>query len=200
MAKEKNNKKNTNKNSSETSGEKENGAKKTNGKVPVASEKESNAGLVATIIAVVAILVVAGSIGAFVLFIKAKDAYLDPLIKSKINNAASTEVGSTAVSEDAASMSDDSLSGSTAPSDALVIPGESTSLASDTATYEDSTSTELDETSTVSDEDEQEPEPQKVREYDFDSKLSAMDENITARYLNFDENQMSDAQMGLVSN
>jgi len=140
--------------------------------------EESNAGMMATVIAVVAILVVAGSVGAFVLFIKAKNAYLDPLMKNRISDASNAGVGNTAKSESFADISD-SISGSSVPLGTPGIdsnypgvapPSSGMPLETEPPTYippvvpVDPVVPEDDEVSL-----------EEVDSYDFDSKLADMD-------------------------
>jgi hypothetical protein len=146
-----------------------------------APPEESSAGMMATVIAAVAILVVAGSIGAFVLFIKAKNAYLDPLMKNRISDTSNAGVGNTANSEGLDDIYD-SISGSSVPSatpgvdsdyPGVVPPSSGTSSGTEPPVYVPPV-VPIDPV--VPEDDEENLE--EVGSYDFNSKLASMDSKM----------------------
>jgi hypothetical protein len=159
-----------------------NGKNKTNGNASGAAgevKEETSPGLMATVIAVVALLVVGGSIGAFLLFVKAKQKYLDPLTKSKTENVSSGAAGMAESVGDLGqgneSLSDGSLeslgAGVTSADAQLSMPaGQETAPVVPPTYYVPYTPPVTPETP-----QEEAPKPEKVDTYDFNSVISFAD-------------------------
>lgn len=138
---------------------------------------ETHTGLMATVIAVAALLVIGGSIGAFVLFLKAKQNYLDPLIKSKTASDISATGGigngtqgqALDMSQDSASSGLDTITGAN-PLTANTTPQAPVYILPPPTTPADTTP--------VTSNDNQ-PAPEKVGNYDFDAAMA-----ITDNYIN----------------
>jgi hypothetical protein len=187
-----------------------NGNKANDKKNGEAAPEESHGGIMAIVIAAVAILVVGGSVGAFVLFLKAKQKYLDSLTQGKVENVSGGSAGTMGNAEDlglnGTGFSDSGLDDTFGIGSTAMIPGATVPTSPEAPTtpqtppYQPPYTPPYTPPQTPAADEEDQPEPERVRAYDFDSKLNAMDLNIMARFSDYDENQMSDARMGLSDN
>lgn len=147
-----------------------NGSKNTTEEAPkkttakTAAKEEVSGGTVAVIIALVAIIVIAGSVGAFYLFLKLKKDYLTP----KAPAVTPSEL-----------VTADNLSGETSP----VGIGDTTPFAPPPAVPTTPTIPEVPVPPvTPTPELPKVPEPEKVGSYDFDGAISNMDGTMNQTY------------------
>jgi len=120
-------------------------------------QEESHGGLIAAIVALVALIIIGGGILAFVLLVKAKNKYIDPITKPKTGLEEGLSIGTTNPSTGEASEIVPEIP---------IIPG---STAPDMPTAPDTPITpDIPTTPDI-------PEPEKVGSYDFEGVIAEMD-------------------------
>jgi hypothetical protein len=139
------------------------------------SKEEASGGLTAVIIALVALIIIALSVGAFLLFVKVKKDYFEPLFKNRTENqvlpGGELTVGGSGSAPSA--LLPPIGTGDTTP--VPVVPGEPTTPVPPVVPT-DPTLPTTPEPPPVA------PEPDKVGSYNFDAAIGGLDSTIRETY------------------
>lgn len=166
------------------------------------AQPEEHHGIFATVVAIIALIFIAGSIFAFVMFIKARNYYQSQLnaMKSDLSNSSTPGdllSGSAPASVEADDVLDTSggIYSNTAPDYAG--SGSDSVGVDDTYSSSDSTGSSSDDVNSDTGSDSETPEPEKVGKYNFDEQISYLDSK--ANQLNEDlmnSDIISNSEMG----
>ena len=165
-------------------------ASKNNAAVP-APQEESHGGLIAAIIAFVALLFIGGGILAFVLLVKAKNKYIDPLAKNPADLAATLVpgdglgTGDTVPNPPGVGVGSTGADGTT-PAPPITVPSSPTTPPENPPLPPLNPGNETSQDTRVP-----------VDHYDFGSQVSIMDNNIEAVSPNsLNSDQLDDSEVG----
>jgi len=162
-------------------------------------ETESHGGLVAAIVAFVALVVIGGGVLAFVFLVKAKNKYINPIIKQKPGTEEGYNIGTTgpSTSEEGELLPEVPITPApTTPVPPIVLPTAPDSSAPIPPADEDAD--EDQDRDRSENEEVDEDQPVAVTYYNFDAQLSRMDIDMAGINPDkLDSGEISNTKVGL---